>query len=286
MPSEELSATEIVSRAFTIYSGRFVSFFTPFLATTTISELLNRVVRARFSIPEVQPGPDPLEYFRMFTKHFEQVAPPWALISILNWIVATLAGAIVVKYASDLMERRTGDFQGGLSTALSRLPSLLAVAVVTGILVFVGLLFFVVPGLILAIMFTLTVPVIVIEGRGALESLSRSRRLVSGGWWTAFLLRILVSLLVATLNLIGSGISWIFGPAKGVVKLLLSAALRPLNPIALTLLYYSMLAKERSSAPPLPPPQPKGVVRYCSHCGYRLPEDAVFCPHCGQKITS
>jgi uncharacterized BrkB/YihY/UPF0761 family membrane protein len=71
-----------------------------------------------------------------------------------------------------------------------------------------------VPGLVLATLWALIVPAIVLEGRGILEAFGRSRELVRGNGWSVFGLIVLTFLI-----LIGAGI---------VVGLLLAILLSPL----------------------------------------------------------
>lgn len=94
----------------------------------------------------------------------------------------TIAEGVVVKYASVFLEKGEAKLREAFNFTLSKLASLLAAGAITAILVVIGLILFVVPGIIMAIMFALVVPVIMIEQMGALESLSRSRGLVSKRW--------------------------------------------------------------------------------------------------------
>jgi hypothetical protein len=85
-----------------------------------------------------------------------------------------------------------------------------------------------------------------------------------------------------------------------IVESLITALLAPLYPIALTFLYYSMVAKEAEfKAPPPPPPpttttpptatpvpQPAAPLRFCLQCGRQIPADAKFCPYCGKKMET
>ena len=97
-------------------------------------------------------------------------------LGIVSWIANTIANGIAVKMTSDILEKGQANLGKSLSFTLSRLMSLLAVAIVTSILTIIGVICLLVPGIILAIMFSLVVPAIMIEGTGALDSLGRSRR--------------------------------------------------------------------------------------------------------------
>jgi len=175
------------------------------------------------------------------------------LLGIVSWVVNTIVGGTVVKFASNVIEKGYASLGESLNMALSRLGSLLGAGIITGILIMIGLFLFVVPGIILAIMFSLVVPAIMMEQKGVFESLGRSRKLVSNRWGKTFVLLLLIGIIYGI-------IVWIIGllmtPFEAVgtfVSSLAAAFVAPILPIATTLLYYSMVARE--IPPPPPPPE-------------------------------
>jgi hypothetical protein len=73
-----------------------------------------------------------------------------------------------------------------LKTVLSRLGRLLTVSLVQTVGASLGMLMFLVPGLIVATTWCLAVPVVVTEQNGVKESLERSRELTRGHRWSLF----------------------------------------------------------------------------------------------------
>ncbi|OYT43872.1 hypothetical protein B6U84_05335 [Candidatus Bathyarchaeota archaeon ex4484_40] len=154
------------------------------------------------------------------------------------------------------------------------------------------LLCFVVPGFMIAVTFALVVPVMVIERRGALESLGRSRRLVGKGWIKALTIVAVTSLLIIVAGVLGEALSLATYHLREILLTVLIALVQPVQPIALTYLYYSMRVKEESAITPTVPaaPKPKPEVpaeaypRFCYLCGQELPLDAIFCPRCGRQV--
>jgi hypothetical protein len=135
---------------------------------------------------------------------------------------------------------------------VSKLLSLLAVSIITGVLIVIGLIAFVIPGIIIAIIFSLVVPAIIIENTGALESLLRSRLLVSHRWLKTFGLLLLLYVIIGIVGILVGVISIPFGIAATLVSSILAAFIAPILPIALTLYYYSMIARATPQEPPLP----------------------------------
>jgi hypothetical protein len=148
-----------------------------------------------------------------------------------------------VKFTADTLEKGQANLQTSFNYTIAKLVSLLAVSIVTGILIFVGLIALIIPGIILAIMFSLVVPTIIIENTGALESLSRSRKLVSGRWLKTFGLLLLLYVIVGIVTVLVGVISIPFGIAGTLVSSILAAFIQPILPIGLTLYYYSMMAR-------------------------------------------
>ena len=266
-PSRELFIGEIISQTFQLYIGRFVTFFLPFLVSGLISAILMWSLFLTFPFPTApSPGAPPGVVLQWFGDFLAALIAIIVLGGIVSWVIGSIATGMVVKSASDFIEKQGGTLQESFSFAMSRLPSLLVASIITGILTFIGFLFFVIPGIILMIIFYLVVPTIIIERKGALESLGRSSRLVSHRWLKTFVTFLVVAFIIVVISLIASLIVFPFEFAAGppfeisstfAIRLMFTSVVgsfvAPISPISTTLLYYSMLAKEASELPPPPP---------------------------------
>jgi hypothetical protein len=158
-------------------------------------------------------------------------------------------------------------------------------------LVFIGALFF-------ATMFYLVIASSVIEGRGPLNSLGRSRKLVSGRWKKTFLLMIGIQIIIYIVSALISGIVALF-PLSDQATLLATnftqefvlALEFPLVSASMLVLYNSNRTS-REIETQRPPslydnmrPQPMGnfptTSKICSSCGTSLSLDEKFCHNCG-----
>lgn len=108
----------------------------------------------------------------------------------------------------------------------------------------------VIPGIILAIIFSLSLPIIMIEDTGALESLSRSRCLVGNGWLKTFGLLLLLYIVIGVASFIAGLLSSPFGLGGGLVSGIITAFIQPIMPIGLTLYYYASIARTTQKGPP------------------------------------
>jgi len=134
--------------------------------------------------------------YRFGETTFDQVAQP--LLSIaLDLIFGGLATAMMVFGAlRDLYGRPVGIGEclfRGISTSFSAVGT----AVVAALVILLGGLALILPGVILMLMFTVAVPVAVVERPGIIGSLKRSAALTSGN-----LLRILATFILTSLPLV------------------------------------------------------------------------------------
>jgi hypothetical protein len=259
-PSHELSIGDIFSSTFSIYSSKFLQFFLPFLISGIIIGLCSYAVTSYFPIPEppVMPAnPDPTFVYDVLGPWFSSLISTVIVLVVLSgfvsWILNSVVYGIATKNVSDHLETGTSNLGTSFSYTLSKLPSLLPAQLVAGILISAGLLLFIVPGIIIAIMFALIIPAIIVEQKGIFESLGRSRQLVSHRWANTFIVILIASIIVGVpLGIVSTIISYFAVPTivNSLVIYTVTAFLAPILPIALTYLYYSMRAREN------PPPQP------------------------------
>ena len=171
---------------------------------------------------------------------------------LVFWIVGTTTTGVVTKNASDQIEKGTSNLGVSFNFAISKLPSLLTAQFVAGILIIIGMLLFIVPGIIIALMFSLVIPTIIIEQQGIFESLGRSKKLVSNRWLKTFLLLLVLGMITLIVNggatVLAGPLSTIHPIVNPLITNIISAFVSPIYPIAITYFYYAMVAREN------PPP--------------------------------
>lgn len=103
-----------------------------------------------------------------------------------------------------------------LATGLRRALPLLGIAILSGLGIMLGFLLLIVPGVIFLLMWSVAVPVTVIERRGVIESMSRSGDLTAGARGSIFAVMVLVWVVnmaaglvsgAATLAIYGDGLA-------------------------------------------------------------------------------
>jgi len=131
-PSRELSVSEIISLTFNLYRSKFLQFFLPFLISGIITGIFTYVITSSFPIPET-----PVIPASPSTTFYSEVLIPWLfslistviVIGILSglvlWLVGTTTTGVVIKNASDQIEKGTSNLGVSFNFAISKLPSLL-----------------------------------------------------------------------------------------------------------------------------------------------------------------
>lgn len=121
--------------------------------------------------------------------------------TLLSMVLVFVAnGAIVYGVFQNLTGKQTA-LQECVRVGLRRLLPVIGVALVTGLLVTLGTLMLIIPGIILYVMFIAAVPAAVIERLGVGDALTRSRELTRGYRWEVFF----VGLLLSVINMVIAG---------------------------------------------------------------------------------
>jgi hypothetical protein len=138
-------------------------------------------------------------------------------------------------------------------------------------------------------MFSLALPVLLLENKGVTESMGRSRVLVSKRWLKTFGTFLVLGIIILVASLIFSAITAPLGVIGPVVNGILSALYQPLFPILLAVYYYSNLA--RISPAPAgqmmsgPTSTVQAGMRFCPTCGTQNVSSATFCTKCGARLN-
>jgi hypothetical protein len=144
----------------------------------------------------------------------------YVIALLINFVAARFAQAGCFRAIADAYLGEEIGWRSSLRFALRRLPAIVGLALLSGLLVGLGALFCVIPGIYLYVAFSVAVPVLLVEGAGPSRSLGRSRELVRGRWWAACGVALVGYLLVwvVTLALTGLVVGVAFAnPARNTV---------------------------------------------------------------------
>src|SRR6266496_829593 len=283
----ELSLGEVISKTFEVYRRDFAKYFVLFAVVGVIVQVVTTLAQQAFVVPTLPVNPTSQQVSSWLSALFAALILLIAVIFLVNIVFSTIAEGSAIKLASEQIAKGQVDFGASIRFAVSRLLSIWALSIIVGILVFLGFIALIVPGIILAIMFSLALPVLLLENKGVTESMGRSRQLVSHRWAKTFGTFLVLAIIVLVVSLIFSAITAPLGIIGPVVNGILSALYQPLFPILMAVYYYSNLA--RISQPPTgqmpmgPPATFQDGMKLCPTCGTPNVSSATFCIRCGAR---
>jgi hypothetical protein len=178
-------------------------------------------------------------------------------------IAGTLYQGMVVTLVGDVQDG-TRDYSVGdlVDSAKHVILPLIGAGLLAGIGISIGLLLFIVPGLILMTIWAVIAPVIVLERSGVMASFGRSRELVRGDGWRVFgviiLVFIIVAIVRAVLGALAVGIDDSL-VARIVFDWIGSSLTAPIAGIVAAVIYFHLKGLNEGGAPAPVEPGPAAV---------------------------
>ena len=155
---------------------------------------------------------------------FEGTDGGFVAITAVGYLLTALIVLISIGAAYRILLGRhlhhPADLRTSFGFAVGRAGSLLWLSIITGVLVLVGFILIIVPGIYLLVAFGIAVPVLMAEDRRGFNALGRSRELISDNWW-----HVLGCLIVAGI---------VAGFGEVVITLLLNPLVRAISPHSIT----------------------------------------------------
>jgi len=184
----------------------------------------------------------------------------WSVVSIVVGVVGYFwVQAALVELVRDVRDGRADRTISETYRAVQhRLPAVISAGVLAAIAIGIGFLLLIVPGLFLLTIWSLLVPVIVIEGLTAGESFTRSREIVRGNGWSVFGLIVVTFLIVGIASAV---IRLVFAPLPAFLDTWLGSLVAhsltvPFAAAALTTAYFRLTAQEPADLAPVAEPAP------------------------------
>ncbi|HWK17919.1 MAG TPA: hypothetical protein VNR66_10745 [Solirubrobacteraceae bacterium] len=173
-----LGIGEILDAALKLYRARAVELWKLVALIIVPVEVVDRIVFAA-SLPSGVYAHDGSLYAPVGT-----VGGAWIVVTIvLRFVAAALVIGALSRGLIDAYVGHPSGWRQSLEYAADRLAPLLWLALLTSLVVLVGFILFVIPGVYLLVALSVAVPVLMFEGIAGPAALARSRELVSGRWW-------------------------------------------------------------------------------------------------------
>ena len=244
--SRPMRPTEILGAAFGLYRRHW----------RTLLPIVALAAPLAVSMPSTRALPTPGGAYQVVVHHrVVATAGSWADTAVV--VLATLLGVVGLAVLAGAVTRAAVAAAGGEDLgigrsyrfAVGRVWPLLAVLALSWLLVGIGLLLLVVPGVVIGVQLAVAVPALVAEGLGPGRALARSGSLVRGRWWHSLGTLLLTWLLLGVIvNLVGRagdvGRGWL---EQTVAQGLAITLVTPFAVLVLVLLYLDLRARQ---APP------------------------------------
>ncbi len=238
-----LSTSELLDRTFHLYRNNFLVF----VGIAAIPQLVVLVLQLTGSALMV--GSPILG--GLFT----------ALVAgLASFVAIEVSHAATVLAVSEIHLDRRASIGAAFSAAKQSLGRVIGISLGVGIAVAIGFVFLLIPGIYLALAWSLAIPVTVLEGGGLGASTSRSKELTRGSLGRIFVILLLVGILTFVVSFIiqfplglltaMSGQSYIAGSTalahamQSIGGFLSTSLVGPLGTIALTLIYYDQRVRK------------------------------------------
>ena len=283
--TRELSFGEVISKTFELCRRNFVKYTVLFLVVEAAIGLADVWAYGAFPLLAPPANATSQDIVNWAPGFFTNLVYFVGVVGIVSLIFGTVAYGSTIKMASEEVENRQVDLAAAVRFAASKMLWMWALGIVLGVVILVGFIALIVPGIILAIMFSVAFQALLIENAGVGGSLGRSRELVGHRWLKTFAVFLVFAIIVGIAAAIVSAISAPFGYWSPLVSGVLSAFYQPIVPVATTVYFYSNRA--RITPTPAGPAsavlatKPQPGMKFCPNCGTRLLASATFCSNCG-----
>ncbi|MGZ4110208.1 MAG: hypothetical protein ACXVP7_11040 [Actinomycetota bacterium] len=173
------------------------------------------------------------------------VAAASVLVSVLALLIQVIViGAIAWAVATALVGREP-DVGESYRYGYRRLWTILLVGVLYVLVVFAGFIALIVPGIIFAVRFSVSVPAVVVERRRGTDALGRSWNLTRGRSWSVFGAFIVAAFLAGIVNglftAFGSHTGWFLA---GLLAGIASSITTPFTGLVLGLVYFDLRVRK------------------------------------------
>lgn len=170
-----------------------------------------------------------------------------AIIAVaIGVVIWAISEAAIVRGASQATIGDSVDIEASYRWGLKRFGSVLLVAVLVGLMVAIGFVLLIIPGIIFIVFLSVSIPALVIENRRGREAMRRSWNLVSGNFWHALVVILVAAIITGVVSgLIGAiggsnwFVRWIFTAIGQIVTV-------PFTAIVTVLLYLDLRARKEA----------------------------------------
>jgi len=188
---------------------------------------------------------------QLSTAGTEEIAFETAAINLFVWFMiliglSTLSAALMIEFISKKYLHIDQTIKQYINSVLSDLPLLMGLSIIEAIAVALGFMAFIIPGIYIALSFSLAVAILIIERRGIIDSLKRSVYLTQGKKVEIMFYSLVLALISLIVEKIMNFFFSIVDPSqlainiKTVILIFTQALLAPLGACIFILIYFNI----------------------------------------------
>ncbi|MBI3456358.1 MAG: hypothetical protein HY002_11290 [Candidatus Rokubacteria bacterium] len=135
------------------------------------------------------------------------------LVTLIGGILTLVASGVTIVMARDALARREPSMGEALGTVMDRLADVLVASILVMVIVGIGMVLLVIPGIVAAIFLMFALPAVLLDGTGAVDALKRSTTLVKDnlgpvvglivGWIVAVIVVMIIAQILRFMPLVG-----------------------------------------------------------------------------------
>jgi glycerophosphoryl diester phosphodiesterase family protein len=170
----------------------------------------------------------------------------WLIATVIGFIISFVLQAAILRAAAQATIGDPVDPEESFRFGFKRLGSVILLSLLVGLAILGGLILLIIPGLIFAVLLSVSIPVLIVENRRGTEAMSRSWNLVKGHFWHAlgviFVAAIIAGIIGGIIGAIG-GNAWVLRWIFTAIAQVLTA---PFTALVSVLLYLDLRARSES----------------------------------------
>ncbi|HCX20867.1 MAG: hypothetical protein CMB80_27755 [Flammeovirgaceae bacterium] len=124
-----------------------------------------------------------------------QMGGTYMLMFGVSIITYSLLIATIYNYIKTKNEDPNPDYMEVLRSSFKYVPGLVGLMIIIGFASFIGFFIFILPGIYLSVVMSLSIPIYMFEQEGIGEALSKSFKLIKEKWWSTFGLIIITTII-------------------------------------------------------------------------------------------
>jgi hypothetical protein len=169
-----------------------------------------------------------------------------AIGALIGILISALLQAATVRAAAQASIGDRVDVEASYRYGFRRLWSVILVSLLVGLIVAAGFILLIVPGIIFLVFLSVSIPVLVVEGRRGTDAMGRSWNLVKGQFWHVLGVILVAALIVGIVSgLIGAigGNAWV---ARWIFTAIAQIVTAPFAALVSVLLYLDLRARSEA----------------------------------------